>query len=329
MIRRLALLIPLAAALAGPAPDAGAAVRPGTLLLVVNQGADQLQIFDGTSYRILEVVKVGRRPHQVAVSPDGRRAYVSDFGDSRNTISVIDLEVMARERTIDPKPQYGPHGLVVSRDGTRLFCTTERSRTVSVIDLKTDSVTDAFFTDELLTHQLAVTPDERYILATNGKGNNVSVIDLRKRELVKSIYTGKGAEGIDITPDGRQAWVCNPRGQTVAIIDLASMRRTATFDVPGYPISLVVSPDGRRVWVANESRGLVQVFDVASHELVGQVRTGGTPVYVTTDAGGTRVFASNLKEANVVVIDAKKLETVERITTGKGPEGLAWVDRRR
>jgi YVTN family beta-propeller protein len=67
----------------------------------------------------------------VAVSPDGRRAYVTN--NASNTVSVIDTGGGAVTATIPVGAR--PVGVAVSPDGRHAYITNAASDTVSVIDL--------------------------------------------------------------------------------------------------------------------------------------------------------------------------------------------------
>lgn len=61
-------------------------------------GADTVQIVDLGREEVTGAVTVGRSPAGVAISPDGRRAWVADSGDGG--VSVVDLVAGARTRSI-------------------------------------------------------------------------------------------------------------------------------------------------------------------------------------------------------------------------------------
>jgi YVTN family beta-propeller protein len=54
---------------------------------VVNEGDNTVSVLDGPTGKVTGTVKVGRSPRTIAVSPDGRLAYVSNGLD--NTVSVL------------------------------------------------------------------------------------------------------------------------------------------------------------------------------------------------------------------------------------------------
>lgn len=76
-------------------------------------GDDTVQVVDLATGRVTGDVVVGHSPAGVALSPDGRRAWVADSG--AGTVSVADLDIGARTRTI---PVGGtPTAVHLGRDG--------------------------------------------------------------------------------------------------------------------------------------------------------------------------------------------------------------------
>src|SRR5262249_23748474 len=95
-------------------------------LLVLNKKDATLQILDVPSYETLATIPVGREPHEVAVTPDGKKAYVSNVGD--RSVSVVDLGARRVARSIRADRLDVPHGLAVTPDGRSLLVTSEGSR---------------------------------------------------------------------------------------------------------------------------------------------------------------------------------------------------------
>jgi YVTN family beta-propeller protein len=64
-------------------------------VIVVNQASDTVTLIDLATLEAYRHVAVGGGPHEVAVSPDGRRAMVSNYrkrgGGPQKTLSLISL----------------------------------------------------------------------------------------------------------------------------------------------------------------------------------------------------------------------------------------------
>ncbi len=80
---------------------------------------------------VIATISVGKAPEGVVVSPDGRRAYITN-GNS-NTVSVIDTSSGTVTTTI-PVGNF-PRAVAVSPDGRRVYITNGGSKTVSVIGI--------------------------------------------------------------------------------------------------------------------------------------------------------------------------------------------------
>src|SRR4051812_4882689 len=86
-------------------------------IIVLNKSEHTASLIDADSGKTLTKLKVGRGPHELIVSPDGRTAYVSNFGrfgnpcpqgdttcqNAGNTITVLDLA----NRTVKTTYDYG------------------------------------------------------------------------------------------------------------------------------------------------------------------------------------------------------------------------------
>ena len=79
---------------------------------------------DTISGQIVTNVTVGASPAGLAVSADGRRAYVTNSGS--NTVSVIDTDPTSAAVNTEIRRitvGSGPTGIAVTPDGRRLFVT--------------------------------------------------------------------------------------------------------------------------------------------------------------------------------------------------------------
>jgi YVTN family beta-propeller protein len=80
---------------------------------VTNNRSDSLSIISTATDEVLTTIRVGKEPHEVAITPDGNRVLVCNAQD--NTVSVIDSNVQV---AIIPTERY-PHG--VQKDSNSNF----------------------------------------------------------------------------------------------------------------------------------------------------------------------------------------------------------------
>ncbi|MFJ5157450.1 serine/threonine-protein kinase, partial [Streptomyces sp. NPDC088353] len=120
-------------------------------------------------------IQVGNSPGGVAVSPDGRRAYATNyFGPA--SVSVIDT---ATNRTVGHPIPVGdkPQGVAVSPDGRRAYTANSGSASVSVIDTATNRTIGNPIHVGDTPQGVAISPDGRRAYTANARSNSVSVID--------------------------------------------------------------------------------------------------------------------------------------------------------
>ncbi len=295
-------------------------------LLVVSRDEKALKSYDPATYELQFTVKLPGDPHEVVASSDGLFAYSSDFEGRNNTVSIIDLTEGKRIDSVKMDPYFKPHGLALTKDGTKLYATCEASRVVAQLDIPTRKVGPPFRISVESAHMLALSPDEKWLFVTSQWDNNVTIIDLEKGEIRKTIATGKGAEGVAFTPDGKEAWVVNRTWQTLAIIDMATLKKLQTMSCEHNPMRVVVTPDGATVIVTSALSDEVALVDRAKREVVGRIKTGDFPVGMALSKDGSMLYVTNLNGGDVAVVDLPNRKVVHRLAVGGQPEGITLVE---
>jgi YVTN family beta-propeller protein len=98
-------------------------------------------VIDTATNTVGSTITVGTDPTGVAVTPDGSKAYVANYGtiaSPANTVSVIDTATNTVGSTITVG--LGPVGVAVTPDGSKVYVANQRDGTVSVIDTATNTV---------------------------------------------------------------------------------------------------------------------------------------------------------------------------------------------
>ncbi|MFD9512278.1 serine/threonine-protein kinase [Streptomyces mirabilis] len=248
-------------------------------------------------------IQVGKSPGAVAVSPDGRRAYATNyFGPA--SVSVIDS---AANRTVGNPIPVGdkPQGVAVSPDGSRAYTANYGSHSVSVIDTATNRTVGNPIDVGKDPVGVAVSPDGRWVYTANSGSDSVSVIDTATNRTVGNpIDVGKKPYGVAVSRDGGRAYTANSGSDSVSVIDTATNRTVGNpINVGKKPVGVAVSPDGHRAYTANSGPDSVSVIDTATNRTVGNpINVGGYPVWVAVSPDGRRAYTANEGSASVSVI---------------------------
>jgi len=325
---------------------AASAQTPAPALLVLEKGDNSLAIVDPAALKILGRVPAGGDPHEIVVSPDGKLAYISNYGgldSSLNTITVIDLAARKALEPISLGALRSPHGLDFV--GGKLYFTVETNKALGRFNPATRTVDWVLGTGQDRTHMIVVNEVEDRIVTSNMGSGTLSIIEQvsaassqgaaqgqpRKTWQVTTVPSGRGSEGFDVSPDGAEIWAANALDKTVTIVDSQAKKAVATFPISvEHANRLKFTPDGRRVLISGLGAGAssgaanVAVLDRATHKEIKTFDLGGGSAGILVLPGGRAYVAVSAKD-KVVAIDLEKLEVVGQLSTGKGPDGLAWA----
>jgi YVTN family beta-propeller protein len=322
---------------------AHAADTPANALLILAKQDGMLLIVDPSSLQVFARVPVGKDPHEVIASSDGKTAYASNYGfGAYNTLAVVDLVAQKALPAVDLGALHGPHGLTFV--GGKAWFTAEGAKAIGSYDPATKNVDWILCTGQNRTHMIYVSPDMKTIVTTNVSSGTVSIIEKVTGGLPGQgsalgapggdwnetvVRVGNDSEGFDVSPDGKEIWVANAEDGTVSIINLASKRVTETLaaDVRGAN-RLKFTPDGKLALISSLRRSDVTVIDTATHKTVKRIAVGRGAAGIQMQPDGVRAFVACSPDGFVAVIDLHSLEVAGRIEAGHDPDGLAWATRR-
>lgn len=297
-------------------------------ILILNKAEATMVIVDASTLEIVAKVPTGDFPHEVAVSADGKTAYVANYGGQQpnNSISVIDIPSRKELKRIDLGGFYRPHGIVVA-DG-KVYFTSETSRTVARLDPATEKIDWVMGTGQTATHMLAMTPDKGKIYTANIASDTVTSINLKgppNPANIVQIAVGSQPEAIDVSPDGKEVWVGQNGDGKISIIDPATDKVKETISVGKVPIRVKFTPDGRYVLVSDASSGELVVVDAVTRNEVKRVAVGGVPVGILVQPDGRNAYVALTQLDIVKVFDLGSMEFVKDLKPGDNPDGLGWA----
>lgn len=326
-------MLMLALLAAAPAPVAD--TTGGALLLVANKQDHTLSVIEVETGRLLATLPTGTGPHEVAVSSDGRRAVVANYGDQTpgSSLTIVDLVERRVERTIDLGEHRRPHGVVVLPGDSLAAVTVEASQAVLVVRLD-GGVKHTIPTNARGSHMVAVTADGRRGYTANVPDGTITELDLATGTSLRSLPVASVTEGVAVTPDGREVWVGSNNQHTVTVVDTRSWKAVDTLPAAGLPYRIAISPDGKTAVVPGPMGGLVRIFDVATRteRAVVDFGAGGQsqgPVGSTITGDGAYAFIALQETNEAAMVDLATGQELRRFPAGAGPDGIAvyWPKR--
>jgi YVTN family beta-propeller protein len=313
-----------------------AAVRDGGdgLLLICNKGDHTLGLIDSAAGKqIATVAEDGVTGHEVASSPDGRRAFVPIYGSSGvgkpgtdgDVVRIIDLAKREIVGSVKFAKGVRPHCAVVGPLDGLLYVTTELDQTITVIDPVTLKIIYTIPTGQPESHMLALTRDGLRGYTANVGPGTVSALNLHDRKVVKIIPISANTQRISLSVDDRWVFTADQTKPQLAVIDTATNGVRQWITLPGVGYGTAPTPDGKWLVVALINDNKVAIVDLGTMKVARTIDVPKSPQQVLVRPDGAMAYVSCDASRKVAAIDLKDWKVNQLIDAGPGADGLAWA----
>ena len=309
---------------------------PGTEpidLLVVEKKNSSVGFYASSGNRVGGVL-VGETPHEVALSHNGRYAYVTDNGvlwmdydgPGGNTISIIDLATGRRDGILPLGKFHRPHGIALDPNSSRAFVTAENPDRLVLVDLDARAVIRDFDNGGGDPHMVTFGKDGVWGYVSNTASGTVGAVHAVTGEL-RLIEVGKGPQGGLLSRDGSKLWVTCLHEGSIDIIDTAAKSRVGRIKTGPGPNRIVAAPDERLLVYSLQSGEAVGIADIASEKEIAQIPLGGPPLSISLSKNGRFAFAGVQDSDQIWIVSVPDREVVQVIDTppGMGPDPVIEI----
>lgn len=288
------------------------------LAYVVNSVDGTITPIDLITNTVYPVITVGGNPTDIAITADGKTAFVSNTGT--NEVNRIDLTTNTVVANISTGI-FPPTDVAISPDGKTVWV--PAFNRLLPIDIATNAVGPAIIVGGVL-QSIDITSDGIMAYVTSVLPDGVVPVNLQTGAVGTLILTGVDPFDISITPDNRTAYVTNSGSDTVSPIDLTTNTAGTPIPVGTEPFYVVLTPDGSRAYVTNYVSNTISVIDTATNTVIDTiVLGGGNPFGLAIDISGTLglVGLNTDNTAQKFFIPINTLSTIYPV--GTNPAGIA------
>jgi YVTN family beta-propeller protein len=297
----------------------------------------------GDDSAVVARIALGGPPNEVAVTPDGSRAYATAAGK----VFVIDTASNSTVGTIVlPHP---PAAIAITADGSRAYVADFFLTAVWAIDTATNRVTatiDIGPAKAAATGPMpavVVTRDGSVAYVTNPRDDTLLVIDTAKSFVRTRIALHMHPSGAALTPDGSSVYVAGCTalcsGGVITVVDTQLYVISDSVPTPRPLSDIAVNPSGKFAYASSASALLV--VDTRTNNVVTQI-PGELGSKVTTSADGAFVYAHGSR-LTVVAAASNAVATTIPLPSGvtrfalrpdaavgyfASPDGLYVIDTR-
>jgi YVTN family beta-propeller protein len=293
-------------------------------LAVVEKIAGAVGFYTADGKRIAGV-PVGKHPHEIVMSPDGRTLYVSDngilwmteAGEGGNTISIIDAASMKKTGVIDLGKFRRPHGMDIDRKTGRMAVTIENPDGLLLIDPVKKQVLRQFDVKGSDPHMVLFSRDGQTAYVSNTATSTLAAVNVSSGG-VTLIPTDTRPQGAALSHDGKTLYLTNSDGNSISIIDTATNKRTGSISTAKGPGRVAVTPDGATLVYNCQAGEAVGFADIRARKQTGVIALGGKPLSLTMSKDGRFAYAGVQDQDKVFVISVGERKVVKAIATPKG-----------
>jgi YVTN family beta-propeller protein len=228
-------------------------------------------------------------PTGIAVSPDGKTAYV--LLDNNDTLTKIDLTQPSPKEGPELRVGNVPHSVVISPDGTTAYVSNEAGRIANAKDFQGYS---------------NGTPVVADYPSGSTKTGTISVVNLSSFAVARTISVGLHPTGMAFY--GKYLLVANAYSDSISVIDTTTNTVAQTINlglpikVPGEgtligagPNSIAVDAVNNLAYVALYNANAVAEVDLNSELVLGLIPVGYAPSSVVLDAADGELLVANDK----------------------------------
>ena len=326
-----------------------------TKLYVAATGGSEVYVIDVATNAIIKTLGVGKSPHGIAATVDGRWVWVATEGDGKihKIDAVRDVETASFE--LGPYQQE----MEITNDGRLLYTGRFMDGCYDVFDTVKEKVVARIPVDGNPHNVVKAAKDDRYMYlspmsidpatvakAAIAKGKlrdcegkakaayvpneKIYIADTRTNAVVGTIPVGGAPRPIAASDDGRRLYadidgflgflVIDPQARTVlerVKFPLATDDEQTTFSRAH---GIWVTPDQKEVWTASVNHGLVYAYGRTPEPVrfIAKIPVGAAPYWISFSPDDRFAYVSLSEGDAIAVIDVATHKLVKTIPLPKG-----------
>ena len=256
-------------------------------------------------------------PLNMAISPDGNRLAVTNNGNGRQTIDLIDLKQQRRVASVPIREAW--LGLCFSKHHPWLYASGGNSDIVIRYQLSRDTlIAKDTITLGLPWPKEKISPagltlddtrDRLYVVTK--ENNSLYVCDTKTMKTITRIPLSAEAYTVVLNPRRAEGYISAWGGRKVWIFDTESNTLKDSVRTDDHPNDMAISADGHWLYVANANSNSVSIIDASARALVETLHTAlspDAPIGSTTNSvclapDGKTLYIANADNNYLAVFD--------------------------
>jgi YVTN family beta-propeller protein len=265
-----------------------------------------------------KTLPLGDLPLNLVVSPTGKFIAITNNGQSRQSITLLDP---ASEKILDDvEIKKSWYGLVFSQDESKLYASGGNDNMIVVYSIvnKRLVLSDSIVLGKpwpvkISPTGIALDDQAKKLFVATKENSSLYVINLQNKSF-KKIALGHEAFGCLLSPDRKTLYVSLWGGDKVAIVDPSKNELVMTIPVGSNPNDLAQTNNGQYLYVAHANDNSVSVIETASRKVIEVFSTGlfpgslagSTPNGLALSKDEKRLYIANADNNCLAVFDVSE-----------------------
>jgi DNA-binding beta-propeller fold protein YncE len=314
-MKRLAIAA-IAGAVATGVLATGGVARADSVLVLNSEDASY-SILSRSQRVELQRLPIGREPHHLTVTPDGKEVLVAST--ATNELLVLDARTGERRRV--QHDIIDPYQVGFSPDGKWFVTAAYRLDHVDIYRADGFKLAGRIFIDGLPSH-LAFDAESKTVFVSLQETGRLVAFDLETQAIKWNVEVGKAPAGVLMLPDNKRLLVALTGEDGLVVVkpedgSVIGRLRTGKAAHNFWP-----KGDGRHWFLSNRMDGLVSLIDTQDMKVVGTIKVPGGPDDMDITADGKELWVTQRFLRRVAVVDLEKMKMVASIPVGKSPHGI-------
>ena len=245
-------------------------------LAVVSVGTNSVSFIETATNAVKHVTYVGRAPHEVFFTPNGKEVWVTVRGE--DYIAVLDGQTYEEKSRI--KVPVGPGMQIFSPDGKYGYVCSSLTPQTVVVSVEDHSIVGQVKQESPFCPNIAATPDGNQVWFTLKDVGKTVVFDAHPPfAVLKTIDTGPITNHVNFanTANGVFAYVSIGGLNEVQVFRTSDFARVATIPVGKLPHGVWPSGDGSRMYVGLENADALAAINTLTNTVVATISVGQAP----------------------------------------------------
>ena len=232
-----------------------------------------------------KMVPLGDLPLNIAVSPSGKLAAITNNGQSDQSIQIINIKRgLITDSIVVGKAWFG---LVFSDDGKYLYASGGNDN----------------FIMKYAVRKKHLAPIDTIVL---GKPWPVRI----------------SVAGLTLDEAKNRLYAVTKEDNSLYVIDIQSKKVISRHPLGGEGYTCILSPDHKILYASCWGCDKIVVFDTDQQKITGSIPVGDNPNDLCITNDGRFLFVANANDNNVSVIDTRQLKVIENLNTALYPDAL-------